>query len=174
MALLPVEGFHFFLLLVDPDQYRPGVSHKSCIFVSCSDLVIRLIGCFFPDGTTIVQSSHEAWGIISHINWPPQSSDLNPIKSLWDMLEKILRSGLTLHHQDMILAKNACSGWKANVATSYEVVRPVSRQMHTIIKYLSVDLCFGQRAYYVATPKMVCCGIWHQDGISRSFKSCKL
>lgn len=32
----------------------------------------------------------------SSMDWPPQSPDLNPTESLWDMLKKALRGGHTL------------------------------------------------------------------------------
>ena len=62
---------------------------------------------FFPDGSGIFQDdnakihralvvkewsmrTHECQGAeesFSHMNWPPQGPDFNPIESLWDVLE---------------------------------------------------------------------------------------
>jgi len=58
---------------------------------------------FFPDGTGIFQDDnariHRAQTVFQGARdfiFTPQSPDLNLIENLWDVVEKALRSGLTL------------------------------------------------------------------------------
>ena len=41
----------------------------------------------------------------SNMDWPPQSQDLNPVENTWDVLEKTLRSDMTLPSsmQDLVI-----------------------------------------------------------------------
>ena len=76
-----------------------------CEFLNVlNDQIIPSMDFFFPDDSGIFQDdnakihralewsmrTHECQGAeesFSHMNWPPQNPDFNPIESLWDALE---------------------------------------------------------------------------------------
>ena len=79
---------------------------KSADFLNgLNDQVIPSMDIFIPDGSGVFQDDNakipqvlvvNEWSmrsisvreLFSHMNWPAQSPDYNPIESIWDVLEK--------------------------------------------------------------------------------------
>ncbi|GBM30300.1 Transposable element Tcb1 transposase [Araneus ventricosus] len=104
---------------------------------------------FFLDGTGIFQDdnakSHRALIIqnwfrehkdsFSHMNWPPQRADLNPIENLWDILEHRLRGGSFLPQSVQCLGAKLMQTWTIiSAETIQNLIETVPRRMRAVIR----------------------------------------
>jgi len=71
----------------------------------------------------------------SHMDWPPQSPDLNPIDSLCDVPEKTLHSGPTLPSPQQDLADNLIQLWtEINVVMLQKLIETMPQRMCAVIR----------------------------------------
>lgn len=114
-----------------------------------NDLVIPSMQFFFPQNTGSFQDDnakiHRAncvkdWftefsDMFLHMDWPPQSPDLNPIEWLWDVLEKSLRSSPNLPTSLAELGDTLLKKWTGiTVDTLHNLVETMPRRMRAVIK----------------------------------------
>ena len=70
----------------------------------------------------------------SHMNWPPQCPDFNPIQSIW-VKGKDWRNGLTLLSSIQNLGQKWMQLWmEINVVTLHKIVETMPQQKRSVIK----------------------------------------
>ena len=71
----------------------------------------------------------------SHMNWPPQSPDFNPMECFWDVLKKTEGMVPLSCHQYKISANKCIQLWmEINVVTLHKVVETMPQKMRSVNK----------------------------------------
>jgi len=104
---------------------------------------------FFPEGDGVFQDDsariHRApivnnWfqehdDSVEHLNWPPQSPDLNPIENMWAVIDKSLRSNSNLPSSLVDLAEKLMLLWpKIRVQKLHDLVQSMPKRMQAVIR----------------------------------------
>ena len=82
--LVPVKGN----LNATAYNYIPDFS----VFQFCGNSLEKAFSCFSMTIPLHKASAIQEWFVVEELDWPAQSTDLNPIETLWDEMECRLRA----------------------------------------------------------------------------------
>ena len=89
--------------------------------------------CQDSSGSNCERAVQGAWDII--FTHGPQSADLNPTENLWDVLEKALRSGLTLPSSIQYHSEKWMQHWmEINLVTLQKLIETMPQRMGAIVR----------------------------------------